>query len=300
MTKKVFSRTMRAKRVTLSLAMVVAALLLSSTIALAEIKIGTDGPETLTGTNSNDLITGKGGNDTLKGLAGNDTYHFADFFGKDTLEELATYKVGKKKLAGGTDTLSFARYNAFVEVKLAPAWAAQGWNRVSGGSLGNDTIELGSSRVENVVGGAGFDTIQGAAGNNTYSGGPGGSDKLYDWGGWQDDGTFPAQAVSDDTYKGFASATGHDEVRDYAGTADKLDLRPLESSDIHVEAVNHDGSAANGEESLRIVIDGSTTVVVVGHFAPAIEDDAGNGRIEQIVFADGTVSGGAEVRSLMQ
>ena len=51
---------------------------------------------------------------------------------------------------------------------------------------------------------------------------------------------------------------------------------------------------------MLIFIDDTTTVSVVGHFAPAMGDDLGNGRIEQIVFADQTVSGGAEVRSLMQ
>jgi hypothetical protein len=296
---KIFSRTMRAKRVILSLAVAAAALLLSSAVALAEIRIGTDGPETLTGTNSADLITGKGGNDSLRGLAANDTYHFADNFGDDTLEELAFYKVGKKKLAGGTDTLNFSRYTADVNVRLVPDWANLDYNRVVA-DQGVNNIALGTSRVENAVGGLSDDTLEGGAARNTYSGGPGGDDSLYDWGGWEDDGTYSAQVVSDDTYKGFASGTGHDDVYDYAGTADRLDLRPLESSDVYVEAVDHDGNATNGNESLKMIINDATTVTVVGHFSPAIEDDAGNGRIEQIVFSDETVTSAAEARSLMQ
>jgi Ca2+-binding RTX toxin-like protein len=296
MTRKIFSRT---KRVSLSLAVAATALLLSSPLALAEIRIGTDSAETLTGTNSADLINGKGGSDTLKGLAANDTYHFAGNFGDDTLEELSFYKVGKKKLAGGTDTLNFSRYTADVNVRLVPDWANLDYNRVVA-DQGVNTVTLGTSRVENAVGGLSDDTLEGGAARNTYSGGPGGDDSLYDWGGWQDDGTFPAQAISDDTYKGFASGTGHDEVIDYAGAADRLDLRPLESSDVYVEAVDYDGDATNGEESLKMIINDATTVSVVGHFAPAIGDDMGNGRIEQIVFSNETFTSAAEVRSLMQ
>ena len=48
-------------------------LVVSATAVLAEIRVGTNTPETLTGTNSADHITGEGGNDTLKGLAANDT-----------------------------------------------------------------------------------------------------------------------------------------------------------------------------------------------------------------------------------
>jgi hypothetical protein len=138
------------------------------------------------------------------------------------------------------------------------------------------------------------------ASKNTYSGGVGGDDKLYDWGGWKDDGTYSAQAVSDDTYKGFASGTGYDSVFDYGGSADRLDLRPLESSDVYFDAFDYDGSAANGDESLLMIIDDFTKVSVVGHFSPAIGRDLGNGRIEQIVIADETVTSADEVRSLVR
>jgi Ca2+-binding RTX toxin-like protein len=289
----------RARSTTLTLALAAVALLVSSTGALAEIKVGTDLDDTVVGTNAGDRLTGKGGSDTLKGLAGNDTYHFANFFGEDSLEERAAYKAGTKKLPGGTDTLSFARFTSDpLWIGLVPAWAAQGYNGVNAGP--DDGVELGTSPVENVVGGRSDDTIHGGAGKNTYSGGLGGDDKLYDWGGWKDDGTFAAQAVSDDVYKGFASATGHDEVYDYAGAADRLDLRPLESSDVYIDAFDHDGAAANGHESLKIVVDDATSVSVVGYFAPAVEDDAGNGRIEQIVFSDETFTRAAEIRSLVR
>jgi hypothetical protein len=300
MAKTTTSKTSgHARRATLSLAVALAALLLFSPLALAEIKVGTDLDDMLVGTSSGDRITGKGGADTLKGLAGNDTYHFANGFGEDTLEERATYKVGTKTLPGGTDTLSFARFGSDpLFVGVVPAWTVQGYNKVSAGP--DDGVTLGASPFENVVGGRSDDEIHGGAGKNTYSGGLGGDDELYDWGGWRDDGTYAAQAISDDTYKGFASATGHDEVFDYGGGADKLYLRPLESSDVYFDAFDHDGDATNGEESLKIVVDDATTVNVVGHFKPAEESYTWNGRIEQIVFADETVTSAAEVRSLVR
>jgi hypothetical protein len=287
----------RARRATLSLAAALAALLLFSPLALADIKVGTDLDDLLIGTNSGDRITGKVGADILKGLAGNDTYHFANGFGKDTLEERATYRVGKKTLLGGTDTLSFARFGSDpLFVGVVPAWAAQGYNKVSAGP--DAGVTLGSSIVENVVGGRSDDTIHGGAGKNIYSGGLGGDDKLYDWGGWRDDGTFAAQAESDDTYKGFTSGTGHDAVYDYGGSADRLDLRPLESSNVYFDAFDKSGDGV--DDSLGIIVDDHTSVSVYGHFVPLPGTDHGNGRIEQIVFSDETVSSAAEARSLVR
>jgi hypothetical protein len=92
--------------------------LLAGGVALAEIRVGTDNPETLTGTNSADHITGKGGNDTLKGLAANDTYHFDDDFGQDTLTERAFVKVGTKRLPGGVDTLRFTQVSSNVNLTI--------------------------------------------------------------------------------------------------------------------------------------------------------------------------------------
>jgi len=98
------------RRVTLVLAGMALALVLASGVALAEMKIGTDGPDTIVGTNSNDHITGMGGDDTLQGKAGDDIYHFADSFGQDTLTETAFVNVGGTRLPGGTDTLNFSGY----------------------------------------------------------------------------------------------------------------------------------------------------------------------------------------------
>ena len=107
-------------------------LALSGGVALADTRQGTDDAETLVGTNAADRITGGGGNDALKGKAANDTYHFANHFGEDTLTETAT--VGKKRLPGGSDTLSFADFGSDpLWVGLVPAWADQGYNKVNAG-----------------------------------------------------------------------------------------------------------------------------------------------------------------------
>ena len=71
--------------------------MLSSAVAVAAIKIGTNGDDRIRGTDSADQINGKGGNDRLNGKARNDTYYFADGFGVDTLIDSA-----------GTDTLNFS------------------------------------------------------------------------------------------------------------------------------------------------------------------------------------------------
>ena len=279
-----------------------AMVVLTSTVALAETRVGTDNPETLTGTNSADHITAEGGNDTLKGLARNDTYHFDNGWGQDTLTETAFVKVGKKKLPGGTDTLSFVGMSSLsgVTVNLIPQWVSfdPSHNQASDG--GTNTVNLGTSPVENVVGSPAHDTITGGSASNTLSGGPGGDDYLRDMGGCSP--TLAASCetalpASSDTYLGFTgSHSGTDFVWDYGGTADRLDLRPLRSSEVHFDTLNWD--VIVGDESLKIVIDSTHVLFVIGHFAP-FKGEMDDGRIEQIIFSDEVVTSGAELNSLM-
>jgi hypothetical protein len=284
----------RMRKSALLLASVLTVLALSSGVALAEIKIGTDNPETIVGTNSADHITGKGGDDSLRGKAGNDVYHFDIDMRNDTLRETAF--VGANKLPGGTDTLSFSQVgNTRVSIHMIPQWAAKGWNApflfgctIPAGA--GCTLDMGTSPVENAVGGLGNDTLHGGSAKNTYKGGPGGDDLFFDYGGNDgsavNDPALPDLRASDDTYKGFTS--GNDLVADYGGTADKLNLRPLESSDVYFDAFDEDGSGSN--DSLRIVINDSTRVDVIGHFAPVPNRALENGRMEQIIFSDKVVT----------
>jgi hypothetical protein len=266
--------------------------------------VGTNNSETLVGTNANDHITGAGGNDTLKGLARNDVYHFDGGFGVDTLTETAFVKMGGKKVPGGIDTLSFSQHSTALIIQVIPQWGASR-NRVDAPGT-TDSVDLGTSPVERVVGGSGSDGISGGSAKNTYEGGPGSSaDTLRDHGG--DDGSgvgsvaLPDLPVSNDTYKGFTSSTGFDAVFDHGGTADKLDLRPLESSDVSFNRFDSDSNGSS--ESLRILISGTTRVDVHGHFA-AVQGTCcnfplKNGRIEQIIFSDETVTSATELNSLM-
>jgi Ca2+-binding RTX toxin-like protein len=275
-------------------------LLLAAGAALAEIRIGTDSPETLVGTNASDHIAGKGGNDTLQGKAANDTYHFGSNFGQDTLTETAFVKVGKKKKPGGSDTLSFAGLpvpSSTIKVQLIPEWVSfdPSYNRASIDTT-TDTVNLGTSPVEKVVGGPSSDQVYGGSARNSYHGGPGGNDLLFDWGGCSP-ALYPAcesaLPASNDTYLGFTGGpAGGDTVYDHGGTADRLDLRPLESSEVHFDAVDWSG---DGEyDSLSIKIGSTHSVFVVGHFGP-VPGESEDGRIEQIIFSDEVITSAASM-----
>ncbi len=279
------------RRAILLLAGIAAALLLASGTALAALKIGTDGPDTLIGTSSADQITGRGGNDTLKGLAGNDVYYFDDGWGTDTLEE--PLRIGRR--SGGSDTLSFSQLDTNVNVFLIRQWGASNNVAISGA----DRVDLGASVVENATGGRGGDTLSGGSDRNTLNPGGGGSDRLSDFGGWNDgSGGQPELPASNDVFKGFESNTGTDSVTDWGGTADVMDLRPFASSEVYVTAVDVDGDG--DQESLQIVTGASAQVIVRGHFGEYSDFTSccgQQGRIESLVFSDGTFSGQGTVGS---
>ena len=260
-----------------------AALLVAGPV-LSALRIGTAGNDTLVGTNSADQFTGRAGNDLMRGLAGNDIYYFDDGFGNDTIEELATYKVGGKKKPGGIDALSFAKLNTgYLEIYLIRQWGP-GWDQVYCSCIGN--VALGASVVENATAGSfatadspsDYDQILGGAEKNTLQPGGGAWDYLDDYGGWEplDGDSRVALPASNDTYKGFGGHGGTVYVTDFGGTGDVLDLRPFAAGDVYIDAVNLDpdapppgGSGGNTtEESLQIVTGGTNQVLVRGHFSP--------------------------------
>lgn len=270
----------------------VTALLLFCTVASAAIKIGTDGNDTIVGTKNADHINGKNGDDTLDGRAGNDVYHFADGFGQDTLIE--PKKVGK--LPGGTDTVNFSGVTTNSSIRLVPQWRDQGYDRAIINMTTNRVV-LGASIVEKAVGGSASDVIVTGSASNTLKGGAGGYDNLRDYGGYNGDSAVPALPASDDTYKGFAAGPGFDSVVDHGGTADVLDLRPWDSSDVYIDAFDADGSGQN--DSLTISA-GDRGLYVYGHFTPlsTLQQDE-NGTVEKIVFADETITSTSQVNALV-
>jgi len=295
----------RTRRVRSAVAVVaiVGALVLAGAPALAALRMGTDNPEVLVGTHGKDQLTGLGGGDLLKGLAGNDTYYFADGWGNDTIEEKARYKVAGKQVPGGTDTLSFKGVSGGggVTVYLIPQWGP-GFSDASG--PGGETVALGASVVENVVGEqVAGDVIAGGAGKNTLQPGGGSvqSDALADFGGWNDGaGGNPELPASDDTYKGFGQNSGTITVGDYGGAGDVVDLRPLASGDVYLAAVDFDLDGSGVKESLQIVFGPSSQVLILGHFSEFstyTADYGQHGQVETVLFADGPVNAGAAAAS---
>jgi hypothetical protein len=276
-----------------SLALLAALLVVSS--ALAGVRIGTSGNDILTGTAGVDQLTGKGGDDVLKGLAGNDTYFFADNFsntgsgGFDTLVETSK---------GGIDTVNFRGVRSgAVFVIVVREWATEGFNYATGpgGRVSFSYTNTGTtaqSYVENAVGGALGDSLFGGGGPNVLQPGGGDYDVLRDYGGWKDEGGFPDIPASNDTYKGFAHNTGSDEISDWGGTGDVLDMRPFSTEDVYLDTVNMGGPDA-AEESLQIVTGATSQVLVLGQFSPYWNGQTnGNpqGRIEKLIFADATIT----------
>ncbi|MFO1039473.1 MAG: calcium-binding protein [Geminicoccaceae bacterium] len=125
-------------------------------------KVATDGNDVLSGTAAANTLAGKAGNDLLLGFAGNDTLRGEA--GGDTLQG----GLGDDRLDGGTgnDTASWRDATAAVQVSLK--------NGTAGGALGHDTLVS----IENVVGGAGNDSLGGDDRSNAIAG-MGGNDKLY-------------------------------------------------------------------------------------------------------------------------
>jgi trimeric autotransporter adhesin len=142
------------------------------------------------------LISAGKGNDTLAGGVGNDTYTInADTdFGTKTIVENASE---------GTDTISFAGSSTAVNIDLSLTAAQAVTNKIQ--------LVLPLVNLENVIGGAGDDTITGNSLNNTLTGGAG-ADKFV----------FSGGVVSAST--AVSLLFGSDTITDFTTGADKLVL----------------------------------------------------------------------------
>jgi hypothetical protein len=284
-----------------ALALAAALLLALAGPALSKVLVGDDDPNTLIGTKRKDLITGGGGEDLLKGRAGNDSYIFDDNWGTDILVEPAKR---------GIDTLDFRSVSSGkVTVNLTPEWVSVNPNNNSASGPGGE-VQLAyqvngntvQSIVENVIGGQGEgDSINGGRERNVLQPGGGGADLLLDFGGHDDgDGPLPPIPVSNDVYKGFADNSGIDQIFDYGGQGDVLDLRPFKRADVSLNSFDFDTDPET-EESLEIVTSESTSVVVLGQFGdyqPYTSDFGYHGHIETIIFADRKITDTSVVQLL--
>ncbi|HEY8748507.1 MAG TPA: SBBP repeat-containing protein, partial [Tepidisphaeraceae bacterium] len=145
---------------------IITALALDSTFTTALNLNGEAGNDSITGNALANRLNGGAGNDNLIGLGGNDIYLFDASVaqGADILDESG----------GGTDTLDFsATSKGDIAINLSNA-SAQIVNA-------NLTLTLSSgSTFENVIGGAGNDTIAGNSLANTLRGGKGNDTYVFD------------------------------------------------------------------------------------------------------------------------
>jgi|GEM_PF-259753 len=116
---------------------------------------GNAGSDTITAGSGNDTLDGGTGNDSLNGGNGNDSYNFSDNWGIDTLTDSA-----------GTDQVDLSNVTADATINLVNGSGAE----VTSGS---NSIEFGTSVLENAFGGAGNDTITGTFANNILVGNAG-------------------------------------------------------------------------------------------------------------------------------
>jgi Ca2+-binding RTX toxin-like protein len=274
---------------------------------------GGDGADTLMGGLGNgDVVNGDGGDDLIiyrfgdgtdisyNGGANNDTLRIDGTTGVNVLgvvyngavltsfngTTLTSIEVVNTDLGAGNDTLSFANTLAAngVSVDLA-AGTASGFGTIAGienviGGAGNDTI-AGDGAGNNLQGGAngGADVLDGRGGGDTLSGGNGGDTLL---GGAGND-TMNGDAGDDimnggannDTMNGgtgndrfvFAPGSGSDTINGFdadpaGGGQDLLDVSAfagLTAADIGTRIIIADLGA-----STRVTIDGVNTFLLVG------------------------------------
>lgn len=191
--------------------------------------LGDDGANTLTGGFGDVVVSGRGGDDTLFawGVYGDATLNGGD--GNDTLtvrdgnsilrggngDDLINPGGGDNNINGGagTDTVSYHDFGGHVEVNLAR------------GRASHDDSTDRISRVENVIGGRGDDTIIGDRNDNRLDGGPG-HDTLTGRGGAD---TFVINAPNEgpDTITDFRHGTDHIEISRAGFGLNSLGAGPL-------------------------------------------------------------------------
>uniref|UniRef100_UPI00247A245A Calx-beta domain-containing protein n=1 Tax=Methylobacterium segetis TaxID=2488750 RepID=UPI00247A245A len=209
---------------------------------------GSSGDDKLSGNAGNNILDGGAGNDVLEGGAGNDILNGGD----------------------GNDTASYASATTAVNVSLAIT-AAQ-----NTGGAGSDTL----TSIENLIGGAGNDTLTGNGGANTLTGG-GGNDILI--GGAGND--TADGGAGDDTYRYLAAAFGSDVG---AGQSDTI----VATSGDHIDF------SAGMEALLRLngsTLAALTTNTAVGpSFSASSNIQFKDGRLQIDVNGDQTFTAGQD------
>ena len=218
------------------------------TIANVENLIGGTGVDVLTGDANANILTGGAGDDLLAGTGGLDTLDGGD----------------------GSDTASFADKTLGVSVTLTGTIDAI----VNVGTVAEDTLR----NIENLIGGAGGDSLTGGNGANRLSGGQG-ADRL-------------AGGLGDDVLIGGAGADTLDggEGDDTAVYIDKLASVVVTLAGTAYATVTIDGVA---EDKIRDIEN-----LVGGDAGDRLTGDAGDNILEGLLGAD-TLTGGEGADALI-
>lgn len=208
-------------------------------------------------------IIGNAGNNSLNGLAGNDT--MIGGLGNDTYTIDATGDVVTEAASAGIDTVNVAvgtasgSYTLAANVENATLINTVAYN-LTGNAL--DNVLIGNAAVNTLTGGDGNDVLNGATGNDILVGGLG--NDTYDY------------------YAGQGSDQIDNSATDNTTAVDTLYLRDITTASVALSRATSD---------LVVTINGSATVTVKNYFA------AGDSKIDQIVFSDGSFWNQADIQS---
>ena len=244
---------------------------------------GGGGNDTLSGGAGNDLLVGGADDDTLIGGAGNDSFQFDldQILGTDTVDETG----------GGLDTIDFSSTvitGASVNLGLASAQV------VAAGQL---NLILGSATaLENVIGGAGNDSLTGNTLANTLSGRAG--DDTLAGGAGNDSYVFDADTVLGTDTLG-ETATGGTDLVDFTGTAAAvvfdLSLATLQVVNANLSLILQNDAVfenATGGEGADVLLGNALANVLTGGLGHDSLQGAGNNDSLIGGLGDDTLAGG--------
>lgn len=282
---------------------------------------GYAGSDDLAGLAGNDLIYGYGGddvldgglgNDSLSGGAGSDIYLFNSGDGQDTIDN---YDAGSARFdvlqlgqgidsssvmarrsganlvltfSGSTDKITITNYfdqDAAGSYRLDEIRFADGsaWNVETVKAL----VQVPTDGVDSLYGYAGADSLSGLAGNDSIYG-YGGNDILV--GGAGNDAL--SGGTGSDIYR-FNAGDGQDTIDNFDASSGRTDVIEF---GLGIDPT--DVSVRRSGNSLVLTFSGSSDKVTVNNYFEG--DAAGNYRVDEIRFSDGTVWNVPMVKALVQ
>jgi Ca2+-binding RTX toxin-like protein len=243
----------------------------AATSVVGDVFVGGAGDDIFTGTEGDDIASGGAGDDTLNGLGGNDILNGNDGAdtilggaGNDTLSggsdnDTLSGGLGNDTLdgGGGADTASYAGETDDMFIDLAAGTARRG--------SAEDPVEDTLILIDNVLGGAGNDTIAGDADANSLDGGAG-NDTLNGAGnadtlnGGEGDDTLNGGDGNDTVNGGEGDDTINYTFGDGADTVD---------GGAGFDTLNILGTAA--ADTLRVIFDGTALTTVENGTVTGVE-----------------------------